>query len=342
MIKIIRLFSVFVIMFSGYSCSRFSCSSAKQDYVVAFYNVENLFDTINDPGTRDGGFTPEGKIPWNTERYHRKLSNISEVLSSIDNGNPPEIAGLCEVENRKVIEDLINSPNLMNYNYRIIHHESPDERGIDNAIIYQHDCFNPLFDTVYPVRFPFDTSDRTRDILYVKGMIDHNTIHLFVNHWHSRGGGQKKSEPKRIETAKILKGIIDSLFQINTQSQILIMGDFNDNPDNRSLYEILKARKPDSLIEPESLYNLSYNRFLNNEGTCYWRSWDMFDQIIVSSSLLQNGNSLNVQEDDQFIFKPDWILYFPEKGSPKPNRTRGRSYYGGYSDHLPVYVGLDI
>lgn len=340
MIKKVLLIAIIAIAVIITSCSDFKCSSSKKEYIIGFYNVENLFDTINDPETRDGDFTPKGKVPWNTERYQRKLDHISKVIASLDSRHLPDIMGLCEVENRLVLEDLIEVPHLKKGNYRIIHTNSPDERGIDNALIYRKDRFTPLFDTAFPVIFPYDTSDRTRDILFVKGLINKDTLNIFVNHWPSRYGGQKKSEPDRNHTAFVLRTIIDSLFAVNPHSNLLIMGDFNDNPDNASLQEILEANKVKGTLESASLYNLSYNKYLNDEGTIYWRSWDMFDQIIVSTSLLDNKKGLKVKEQDQHIFKPDWILYFPDRGSPRPNRTKGRNYYGGYSDHLPVYVRL--
>jgi len=320
----------------------FSCSPARKNIAIAFYNVENLFDTINDQGTNDGEFSPSASIPWNTERYNKKLNNISEVVSSMYENNPPEILGLCEVENRTVLNELLATKKLNRVKYEIIHYDSHDERGIDNALLYKKNVFKPLFNSLIPVRFPFDPSDRTRDILFVKGIIGKDTLCIFVNHWHSRSGGQQKSEPKRIETAKILKHSVDSLFNRDHFCRIIIMGDFNDNPDNVSIKDVLGAQPVIKPINERQLYNLSDRRYLEKEGTCFWKSWDMFDQMIVSSALLDNEGHIGVEPADMSIFKPDWLLFFPEKGPARPNRTKGRNYYGGYSDHLPVYITLKM
>lgn len=332
-----KYLSIIILVIIAASCTHLTPKDQEGDHIIAFYNVENLFDTINDPLINDEEFLPKSKVYWNSKRYRNKLNKLSQVISSIDSNELPMILGLCEVENKDVLLDLIKQKKLEKAKYRIIHNDSPDERGIDVALLYRDGFFNPLTTESIEVEFPFDLKDKTRDILYVKGMIARDTIHVFVNHWHSRGGGREKSEPKRIYTAELLKQKTDSIFENNGQANIIITGDFNDNPDNLSLFDELQARKP-KRIRKERLYNLSYINFEKGEGSIYWKSWDMFDQFIVSSNLLKAKNGIRILPAEQFIFKPDWILFKPKEGPARPNRTKGKNYYGGYSDHLPVYI----
>ncbi|MCF8352119.1 MAG: hypothetical protein K9H15_13195, partial [Bacteroidales bacterium] len=175
---------------------------------------------------------------------------------------------------------------------------------------------------------------------YVKGLIAKDTFHLFVSHWTSRWGGREETDPNRAYIAEILKGVTDSLFRIDKFANIVIMGDLNDNPNDKSVADILNAEKVRKKIHGEKLYNLSYEKFLRGEGSLYWKSWDMFDQIIVSSNLINNKQIPYVSPREQFLFKPDWIMYKTDEGEARPNRTKGKNYYGGYSDHLPVYIRL--
>lgn len=322
-------------MFFLASCKR----SEPYQSAIAFYNIENLFDTIDDPLKDDKDFLPDGRNKWNSEKYFHKLENISKVLSSIDSCNLPAIIGLSEVENIDVIRDLINTGELKNGNYKIIHQESPDERGIDVALIYREKYFNPQFQKAIKTIFPFDEEDKTRDILYVKGSTDGGDIlHIFINHWPSRWGGKEKSEPKRLFTASVLKKYSDSLLKSDKNANIIILGDLNDNPDNESVFKILKAEKPEKPIKHTALNNLLFEKYSEGEGTLFYKNWDMFDQIIVSSNLIEE----NLICGEAKIFNPEWILFKTEEGEFRPNRTQGKHYYGGYSDHLPVYFTLDF
>ena len=309
--------------------------------IIAFYNVENLFDTIDDKRIDDEEFLPGSKVPWNSERYQRKLDNLSQVISSIGGGDHPAVVGLCEVENKRVLFHLIRQPKLEDAKYNIIHRNSPDERGIDVALLFNPDFFLPIENEFIRVSFPFDREDSTREILYTKGMAGPDTLHLFVNHWPSRYGGREKSQPKRNFVAGLLKDKVDSLFAHAEDPNIILMGDFNDNPTDTSLAGILNAKLPDESPQKNTLYNLSLKKYASGEGTIYWKNWDMFDQIIVSSALLNESSPIKVEPPEQFIFKEDWMLFQPEEGPARPNRTKGRNYYGGYSDHLPVYIKID-
>ncbi len=317
---------------------------APKNFKVVFYNVENLFDTKNDEGIRDGDFTPEGNIVWDQEKYNKKLNDIARVISTIDSVNLPVIIGLAEVENLGVLKDLTTKTRLNNGNYNIIHFESPDERGIDVALLYRQEMFTPLHARPYPLTFDFDKDDRTRDMLYVKGIAGKNdTLHIMIDHWPSRSGGKEKSDPKRMAAAQSMRSVVDSIFRFNANANIMIMGDLNDNPTDDNVYKTLHAKRLSETIDQGSLYNLAIRKFENGEGTLYWRSWDLFDQIIVSGNVLEGNNKYRLSSKDIGILKEDWMLYERRDGTKVPNRTAGRNdYYGGYSDHLPVFIEFSL
>jgi hypothetical protein len=310
--------------------------------ILAFYNVENLFDTIDDPSINDEEFLPDGRQKWDTKKYNHKIKNLSDVLISIDSTSPPAIIGLAEVENKEVIIDLIQNSKLSDFDYSIIHKNSPDFRGIDVAIIYRPDLYEPEFNEWINISFPFDSIYTTRDILYTKGKIfKDEMIHIFVNHWTSRYGGQEVTTAKREFLGALLKVKSDSILAVNPNARIFIMGDLNDNPTDASLTEALQALPLTNVILSENLYNVSLSKFQNGEGSLYYRSWDLFDQIVVSGSLLKADATLKLKFQDIQIHKPDWVLFEDNKGIKRPNRTAsGGRYYGGFSDHLPVYIVL--
>jgi len=305
----------------------------KNNFKIVFYNVENLFDTIDEPGKDDTDFLPDGGKKWDTKKYFQKIKNISDVLIDIGNEELPEIIGLCEVENKEVLKDLINRSELKKGNYGIVHKDGHDPRGIEVALLYRKDEFNYItYKTIKPY-------NKTRDILYVKGVADKkDTLHIFVNHWKSRMGGQKETEEKRMRFADVLRKNVDSLFKINKNANIIIIGDLNDNPNNKSVADVLKAQKVSDKTKPETLYNLSYSNFENKEYSYYYKEWDMFDQIIVSNNIISKKTGLILSEKKENIFKKDWMLYKNKSGEMLPDRT----FYGGYSDHLPVYINFSV
>ena len=309
---------------------------------IAFYNVENLFDTIDDPNVNDEEFTPEGRQNWNSEKYATKLEHISQVFLSMDSSQAPALIGMAEVENRQVLEDLIQKSHLSDFKYKIIHQESPDFRGIDVALIYRPDIYDPIVNNWFAINFPFDSAYTTRDILYSKGNIfGDKVLHIFVNHWTSRSGGQEVTDTKRNFIATFLKSKTDSILSIEPNANILIMGDLNDNPTDVSITESLNALPISGPILKNKLYNLSLHKFQNGEGTLYYNSWDLFDQMIVSGNLLIENSSLIIAPSSIEIYNPDWIVFEDNKGIKRPNRTAsGNRYYGGYSDHLPVYITI--
>ncbi len=318
----------------------------KKTYTIVFYNAENLFDIYDDPEKNDDAFTPGGKKQWDREKYRTKLVNISKVLSSIDKNNLPEIIGLCEVENAEVLRDLTGTRGLKKGDYEFIHEESPDERGIDLAFLYRKDVFSYAGHEVLPVVFPFDSSASTRNILHVTGTLnDHNTCHFFLNHWSSRREGIRQTRPKRICASVTLRKSVDRILSDDPSSRIIIMGDFNDEPTNRSIFEILRANNKRKNTTARELYNLMYDMHnTGNVGSYNYRGrWYMYDQIIVSQNLVTNRNGYGAGFNSGKIFMEKWMLYRNQNlGQDLPSRTySGNTYHGGYSDHLPVYIILE-
>ena len=333
-----------IILISFLSLNSFSQKALKADFSIVFYNVENLFDTIDHPDFMDEEFTPDSEKAWNTERYNKKLKDLALVISSKNKRELPEIIGLAEVENKAVLEDLISTKTLKNGNYGIIHEEGKDFRGIDVALLYRKDELKSVkFETIEIV-FPFDSTKKTRDILHVWGKAgDGENIHFFVNHWSSRIGGQRETEPKRMYAAVTLRRQIDLLLSKENNPRIVIMGDFNDEPTNKSLMNILLAGNKLKNVATGDLYNLFYDKHnLNNEGSYnYLNNWNMLDQIIVSYNLINQKDRFSCSYNSAEIIKEDFMLYENQEGQKVPNRTYGGpNYYGGISDHFPIIVKL--
>ncbi len=299
---------------------------------VAFYNVENLFHPLNDSLVNDDEFTENGSKNWNYFRYRKKLINIYKVLIAMGRKQPPAIIGLCEVENVWTVKDLIEKTPLSAFNYKFIHKESPDERGIDVAFLYDQQVFEPFY--YNPIALILEAGNTTRDILHVKGIVhDSDTFHFFINHWPSRWGGQLATEPYRVRAAQTLKQTTDSILNVNPAANILVIGDLNDTPNNKSIQYLTSAK--DSSAET-SLINLMQKSFYKGEGTITTTSpftqWHLFDQIICSRSA-----GSKIKNAQAYIFKPEWLL----DAKRRPWRTyQGPAYKGGFSDHLPVYVDI--
>ncbi len=322
-------------------------SQSHNNYKILFYNVENLFDIYKDTLKNDEEFLPEGERFWNKHRYYNKINNTYKVIMAVGEWNPPAIIGLSEIENRKVLHDLVNNTPLVKFEYKIIHKESPDRRGIDVGFLYREELFKPLKSEFIPINFPSNPESKTRDIIYVKGIADRiDTLHIFINHWPSRWGGQLESEGRRVFVSSVLKAKVDSIFKSYSASNIIITGDFNDYPDNKSINDILNASQNlDSILE-DQLYNLSAQLFkTKNIGTYkYQGEWGVLDQFIVSGNLLKNGNKIQTSVNDTYIFNADFLLE-PDEGyfGYKPFRTFiGYKYNGGFSDHLPTYLILNF
>ncbi len=315
---------------------------SKKTFVAMFYNVENLYDTINDPKTDDDEFTPKGKVPWTGERLNTKIEHTGKVITDIANPALPDFIAFAEVENKQVLEMLTSSAKLSKTKYSIIHFESPDERGIDVAAIYNPAAFKLISSEPLQVELP--DNDRTRDILYVKGKVKSGEIlHVFINHWPSRREGTELSDHKRMVAAKVLRNKIDAIQKLDKSANILLMGDFNDEPSDKTIADGLNAQSPDMPINNSGLYSLLYPEFKKGEGSLFYKDWDLFDQIIVSGNMLSRKKGLHTSVEQAEIFRAEYLLYKDKNGESRPSRTMsGDKYFGGYSDHLPVYVIFNL
>ena len=311
---------------------------------VMFYNVENLFDIEDDPDISDEEFLPTGDRRWNGYRLHAKLGNIAKVIANTGNWQPPAVIGLCEIENRSVLERLVNQQAIKNWKYKIIHKNSPDERGIDVAVIYRDEVFEPLRYRYFPPVHESERVPSTREILYVCGVFAGlDTLHLFFNHWPSRYGGLMETRAGRQKAASRLRSEIEKLREIYPDPLIIVMGDFNDQPDDDSMLHYLQALPVGTTLN-EKLYNLSYTWQKEGRGTLKHQSvWNVFDQVIVSGPLLRpEGKSLYSQAGDATILDSAFLLTKDDKYTGlKLFRTyEGYRYKGGFSDHLPVLLLL--
>lgn len=310
---------------------------------VAFYNVENLFDTNDDPITYDEEFLPSGDKNWTYQRYQDKLIKIAAVIDSLKEPSNPALVGLCEIENEKVLKDLISVKGLSPSDYAVVHKESRDYRGIDVALIYNTRLFDPFVQKDYEIVFPDDPDYKTRDILKVSGVMGKtDTLHILVNHFPSRRGGQQESEPKRLFVASKLKAIIDEIYQADDDAKIIVMGDFNDEPYNKSIREVLEAEPEISEVEKGELYNTLAKPDREGQGSYKYRgNWNMLDQIMVSPALLSGSSGYFYLINSAEVFKKPWLLQQEGDYIGYPDRTyAGSKYLGGYSDHLPVFVDL--
>ncbi len=309
-----------------------------QSLRVAFYNVENFFDPYPDTTIDYNEFTPEGVRHWTDGRYEAKQQHIFKVITALGGWEPVALMGFAEIENRRVLEDLINSTPLKNDHYRIVHFESHDHRGIDVGAIYLPERLTLLHAEPISLKTKTDSIIRTRDILYMKFLINGDTLHVFFNHWPSRYGGLLETKPLRHLAASVLKSVCDSVCRIVRDPDILIMGDFNDDPTDESIRFLTDYQSKCGLVTlvPRSKYN-------KTKGTLkYGQQWNIFDQVIVSVPLLNKQNKMSIVGDGSTIFDAPFLLEEDEKNQGvKLKRTYyGFKYMGGYSDHLPVYVDI--
>jgi predicted extracellular nuclease len=316
--------------------------SANKPFVAVFYNVENLYDTVNDPKINDDEFTPSGKVPWTKDRLELKIKHIGQVLTDVTSPAMPDLIGFAEIENQQVLEMLTSSAGLVKTKYSIVHYDSPDERGIDVALLYNPDTFKVISSEPLHVELP--DNDFTRDILYVKGKLNTGEIlHVFINHWPSRREGSEISASKRMVTANVLRGKLDAIQKLEKSPNILILGDFNDEPSDNSITQGLKALNPDQAIIGDNLYSLLYPEFKKGEGSLFYKDWDLFDQVIVSGNILSRKKGLRTSLSEAGIYSAEYLLFKTKTGESRPNRTMSSDkYFGGYSDHLPVYVKFNL
>lgn len=335
--------------------SVFAQNKSYSVHTVAFYNLENLFDTIRDEKIYDEEWTPKGQRKWDTRKYNQKLKNLSRVISEIgtdENTNMPTILGVSEIENKRVLEDLVAQPDLKTANYGIVHFDSPDRRGIDVGLLYQKRFFTPIHIKSVPL-YIYDNTEAstkhlnqgkgkriyTRDQLVVTGLLDGEEISFIVSHWPSRSGGEKRSSPNREAAAALNKKIIDSLYQINPNAKVITMGDFNDGPYNKSVKDVLKAEGKRENVKAKGLYNPMWQMQQDGLGTLAYRdAWDVFDQIVVTEPLIQKDYSTYRFWKARIFSKPYMIQRSGQyKGYPLRNQMSGEP---GFSDHFPVYIYL--
>ena len=310
---------------------------------IGFYNFENLFDLEDHPEKRDEEFTPEGSKNYTKEVYEEKLDHLARVVSELGTDLSPDgvsLLGVAEIENRKVLEDFVKHPRLADRKYRIVHYESPDFRGIDVGLIYQPKYFQPTSSQALPVIMYNDDGKRryTRDILLVTGQFDGEEIHVLVNHWPSRSGGQAASQPYRNAAAAVAKSVVDSLNELNSNAKILIMGDLNDDPTSPSVAKVLDAKKKKTKVRKGGLFNPMYDYYRKGIGTLAWRdSWNLFDQILVSKGWLNKNDGYFYHQTQ--IHNKNYLVQKTGHFRGYPFRSySGNTYLGGYSDHFPVYI----
>ncbi len=354
---------LFCLAFFILSINIFGQAKKYRIHTVAFYNFENLFDTINDPATFDEDWTPAGSQHWTYEKYQKKLNNLSRVLSEIgssENPDSPTFIGGCEIENRGVLEDVIQQPKLVDKEYGIIHFDSPDKRGIDVALLYRKRYFQPTTYTNIPLyvyqketKAKIDSDEKTddvlevssknkrvytRDQLLVTGFLEGEEIHLIINHWPSRSGGEQRSSPFRETAGKLNRKIMDSLQQINPNAKIITMGDLNDGPYNTSVKIALGAKAKKAEAPQFGIYNPFEEMAKKGMGTIAHRdAWDIFDQIMVSETLLKTDYS-SWQYWKAGIYNKPFLVQ--TSGQFKGYPLRHSATEIGFSDHFPVYIYL--
>jgi hypothetical protein len=311
---------------------------------ISFYNIENLFDTIDNEGVRDTEYTPAGSKQWNSERYWDKIEKIARVINDIGSEITPDgsaIIGLSEVENRLVLQDLVADSQISHRDYKIVHYDSPDRRGVDVALLYQEKYFNYLSSKPYLFVPEGRENFYSRDVLLVTGIFHGERMHILVNHWPSRSGGERSSRPLRNAAAQLNRQIVDSLMLADPNAHILVMGDFNDDPTNESMRTHLRAVWDKKKMKPGDLYNPFYDFFRRGIGTLAWRdSWNLFDMIVLSQTLLTSDMSIYTFRQAG-VFNARYLVQTEGRFAGYPLRTHvGDNFLGGYSDHFPVYILL--
>jgi predicted extracellular nuclease len=324
-----------------------TCQAQKKQYksaIIGFYNLENLFDTIDNTLINDEEFLPSGIRNYNTAIYRDKLTKLASVIAQIGTAYTPDgpaILGVAEIENDTVLNDLIKETQLKKRNYQFVHYDSKDARGVDVGLLYNPTYFSVIASDKLFVSLPTGSKDAyyTRDILWVKGKLNGELIHLYVNHWPSRSGGEKRSEPGRIAAAAVCRKHIDSILLKEPNAKIVVMGDLNDDPTNKSVEKVLRAVDKDQLDQQGALFNPWLDLFRNGIGTlAYQDAWGLFDQIIVSKQWL------NKDQSGFFLYQPhvfnkEFLVENNGRYKGYPMRTwDGNSYRGGYSDHFPTYL----
>lgn len=341
LLTLVLIFALFSGAVAQKSANRFAKVS------VGFYNLENLFDTEDGPNN-DADFLPSGANQWTNERYLLKLDNMADAVSQIAAGRAPDILGLCELENRGVLEDLIAHPKLATIGYKIIHFDSPDRRGIDVALIYRPEIYQVTSASSHPVQIPNEPEVLTRDILQVNGTILGEHVSVLVGHWPSRSGGEQISLARRMAAAKLMRHLTDSLHSISPSEKVILVGDFNDDPTSPSLTQGLKAHNTPDNLQSGDLFNIMARLHKQGFGTLAYRDvWNLFDNIVVSANLIsENLDTLHALLDPSTkaygrICNASFLTQKTGQFKGYPFRTFSYGQFqNGYSDHYPVYMYL--
>ncbi len=309
---------------------------------IIFYNVENLFDYSDDPKTKDDAFLPRSKKRWTQDRFNKKIEGIAQVITEIAS-DFPILVGLVEIENKFCLDALISSDLLKKGNYDYVHKDSKDARGMDVSLLYREEFLEVITEEFLELKLGAHVY--SRDIVYVQfRLANGESLHVYVNHWPSRREGRLSSEYKRMKAAELIRDHLDDLFERDENAKVLVMGDFNDYPNNNSLVKGLKSDSILDQLDSAELFNLAYKMHSRGLGTYYFRrEWGMLDQMLVSQALIKADTGCAVDQENFGIFDADWLLYSNSKNKhSRPNRTYGgNKYYGGYSDHLPIYIKLN-
>jgi len=305
-------------------------AAAADELHIASWNVENLFDTADDPEVEDDeDFTPTAAKGWTEMRLKRKVENLAKVIIKMNQDKGPDVLGLCEIENRAVVKMLVKELATLERDYRIVHQDSPSDRGIDCAILYDAKKIKLLRS-----EFTFVEADKTRDITGAEFAIGAKRLHVFMNHWPSRNNDASQ----RIAAAKTLRGRVDALLKVDAAADIVILGDLNDTPDNVSVRDHLRAKKGPAKLNEGDLLNTMGPVMAAEKGTYVFDdAWQVIDHVIVSQGLL-NAAGFEWKSGSTATVEFPFQIFTPKKGIPRPNRTyAGNNYHAdGISDHLPV------
>ncbi|MBR2429067.1 MAG: endonuclease/exonuclease/phosphatase family protein [Alistipes sp.] len=315
-------------------------------YMVAFYNLENLFDIYDDPETHDEEFTPNGIKQWNETKYQKKLSNMERVLFDMAaiQKDYPIVIGVSEVENRTVLEDLVSQPKLKGANYRICHYDSPDARGVDVTFLYRADVFKLEGSDNIKLEVEELPDFRTRDFVVMWGTIEGEPFYFLVSHWPSRLGGKEASQFKRDACAEQIREIKDKLLAENPDTKVIVMGDFNDDATDASLVKVMGAKGKVKDLVKGDFFNPYFQMLRAGHGTlAYQDMWNLFDNICVTENLVNaEPGKLKLIKGKKFygnIFRKPYMLQQEGQYKDYPLRTFvTNNFQNGFSDHFPVYI----
>jgi hypothetical protein len=338
-------FKYLSLLFAALFLSQSGFAQKKQIIAVGFYNLENYYDTINDPNVNDDEFTPDGANAYTPQVFKKKVENLLDVITIMGTEQTPDgmaLLGVAEIENEAVLKTLVNHPRIKNRNWKVVQFDGPDERGVDCGLLYNSNLFKVL--SASSLTVPVEPGDRpTRDVLWVYGKLSGDPVHVFVNHWPSRRGGESATREKRKIAASVSKHVIDSLMQIDPLTKVIVMGDLNDDPINESITKVLATKWKQEEVAKGGLYNPWTAFYKKGLGTmAYQDTWGLFDQIIVSYGFIKRSSpGLHFKEAE--VFNRGFMIekFGTYKGYPKRSYSNG-VWNDGYSDHYPTIIYLSL